>query len=230
MDLIMMANHKDNKTLFENELVTINKGQFVTSIRMLCIKWDWSNTKVKNFLKMLNNDGMITHKSDTKKTVITVVEYSTYHDDTVAETSQKRYESITETFQKHTNKNVKNVKNDKNNNKRHKFEICDMRLAKLFFNKILENNPDHKKPNLEMWANDIRLIRERDKRNEEQIEYLINWVQQHDFWQANVLSPAKLRQKFDQLVMQVKRDRETKSNVTPIEDARKDKYKYNLGF
>src|SRR5699024_1135122 len=109
-----------------------------------------------------------------------------------------------------------------------KYEICDMRLAKLFFEKILQNNPNAKKPNLESWANDIRLMRERDKRNEEQIEYLINWTQNHSFWHTNILSPVKLRKQFDKLVLQVKQER--KSNVTPITEARKDKYKYNLGF
>ncbi len=230
IDLIILANHKDNKTLIDGQLEIVKRGQFITSIRILCARWDWSNTKVINFLKTLESEKMIIQKSDSKKTVVTIINYEVYHARDSEETTQKHFKNDSETFQKHTNKNVKNVKNDKNNNKRHKYEICDMRLAELFFNKILENNPNHKKPNLEKWSNDIRLMRERDKRNEQQIEYLITWTQNHEFWHANILSPAKLRQKFDTLVLQVKRDKQNKSNVTPITEARKDKYKYQLGF
>src|SRR5699024_9595653 len=108
-------------------------------------------------------------KSDSKKTLVSIANYDYYqsHDD--KKTTQNRHKNDPKQIQKHTNKNEKNDKNDKNNNIRHKYEICDMRLAKLFFEKILQNNPNAKKPNLESWANDIRLIRERHKRNEEQI-------------------------------------------------------------
>lgn len=230
IDLIMRANHKDTKVLLGNELIELKRGQFITSIRTLCNEWNWSNSKVINFLKLLEKDEMITYKSDTKKTVISVINYSVYHENEEEETTRKHHENETKAKQKHTDKNEKNDKNDKNINKRHKFETCDMRLAELFYQKILENNPGHKKPNLEKWANDIRLMRERDERTEEQIEYLINWTQQHEFWHTNILSPEKLRKQFDKLVLQVKQEKKSKDNVTPITKAKKEKYKYNLGF
>ena len=128
LDLIMMANHKDNKTLIDGSLKTVKKGQLITSIRKLCDKWNWSNTKVKNFLNLLQDDEMIDVKSDTKKTVITIVNYTTYHNIDNEKTTQERHESDTEATQKHTNKNVKNVKNDKNvkNNKDYTSKIKDL--------------------------------------------------------------------------------------------------------
>lgn len=80
LDLIMLANHKDNKSLIDGELITVKKGSFITSKRRLCGRWDWSNTKVDNFLKLLEQDEMITYESDTKKTVITIANYDVYHD------------------------------------------------------------------------------------------------------------------------------------------------------
>lgn len=77
-------------------------------------------------------------------------------------------------------------------------------LANRLFTKILENNPNHKKPNLQKWADDMRLMMERDGRTEEQIIYLIDWCQQDSFWKSNILSASKLREKFDQLTIQVK--------------------------
>ena len=47
---------------------------------------------------------------------------------------------------------------------------------------------------------------ELDNRTEEQIRYLMNWVQKDSFEMTNVLSPSKLRKRFDQLVMKVKQE------------------------
>ncbi len=113
MDILMRANHKDNKILLGNKLTEVKRGQFITSIRKLCEAWRWSNTKVNSFLSLLESDGMITYKSDTKKTVINVVNYSVYHDEETEKTSQKHHENDTNTSRKHTEKNVKNEKNDK---------------------------------------------------------------------------------------------------------------------
>lgn len=54
------------------------------------------------------------------------------------------------------------------------------------------------------WANEFRLMRERDGRTVEQIRYLITWTAGHHFWSGVVLSPKKLRDKWDQLAKQVK--------------------------
>lgn len=96
LDLIFMANHKQNKALIDGELVTIERGQFITSIRKLCDKWSWSNTKVNNFLNVLESDGMITKESDTKKTVISLANYGIYHDNESEKTSQEHHANDTE--------------------------------------------------------------------------------------------------------------------------------------
>lgn len=116
MDLLLMVNHSEKKILIDGKLENVERGQTVSSIRKLCDRWGWSNTKVKNFLKMLENDSMIHVKSDTKKTVITIVNYSVYQDSENEKTTLKRQSSDTETSQKHTNKNDKNDKNEKKSN------------------------------------------------------------------------------------------------------------------
>lgn len=95
---------------FDGSLIEVKRGQKLTSIRKLCERWGWSNTKVTKFLKLLETDGMITYFSDTKKTLITIVNYSDWQDNENKKTSQKRHRNISETSQKHTNKNVKNDK------------------------------------------------------------------------------------------------------------------------
>ncbi|WP_299231680.1 hypothetical protein [uncultured Halomonas sp.] len=63
------------------------------------------------------------------------------------------------------------------------------------------------KHNPTTWANEFRLMRERDGRSVEQIRYLITWTAGHEFWSGVVLSPKKLRDKWDQLAKQVKQQR-----------------------
>jgi hypothetical protein len=89
-------------------------------------------------------------------------------------------------------------------------------LALRLYQKILSNNENHKEPDFQKWANDVRLMLERDNRTEEQIIYLIDWCQQDSFWKSNILSTSKLREKFDQLVIRVKEDtnKKNKQSVT----------------
>ena len=76
---------------------------------------------------------------------------------------------------------------------------------------MLDNNPDVRQPNdLDKWADEFRLMRERDKRTDEQIKFLINWTQNDSFWKTNILSPSKLRKQWDQLVLRAKEQHEKK--------------------
>jgi len=71
-------------------------------------------------------------------------------------------------------------------------------LAEYLAKRINDNGS--KLPNVtHTWINDIRLMMDIDKRTEEQIRYIIDWCQNDSFWRSNILSPSKLRAKFDQL-------------------------------
>ncbi len=87
-------------------------------------------------------------------------------------------------------------------------EPIDHELADQMFSTVFADVENPKRPNADAWANDFRLMRERDNRTVEQIRYLIDWTAKHDFWSGVVLSPAKLRAKWDQLAKQVKQDKE----------------------
>ena len=113
IDLLFMVNHKENKTFIDGRLEEVKRGQTITSIRKLCDRWGWSNTKVKKFLLMLEQDGMIAVKSDSKKTVVTIVKYEVYQDSESEKTTVRHQLSDSEASLKHTNKNDKNVKNEK---------------------------------------------------------------------------------------------------------------------
>src|SRR5699024_3943236 len=83
-----------------------------------------------------------------------------------------------------------------------KFATHHLKLAELLYKEILHNNPQHKNPNLESWANDFRLMMEIDKREGKEIQELILFSQSHDFWYKNILSAGKLREKYDVLILE----------------------------
>lgn len=115
IDLLISANHSDNKMLFDGSLLVIKRGQFITSIRKLSTKWKWSSTKVTSFLDTLENDQMIKRESDTKKTLISIINYGLYQDNTSEKKTVKIHSEDTEVTQKNTNKNEEEcIKNDNN--------------------------------------------------------------------------------------------------------------------
>lgn len=75
----------------------------------------------------------------------------------------------------------------------------ELDLAKHLYHRMLENNPEAKKPNFQVWADHVRLMIERDNRKPEQIKNMIDWCQNDSFWKSNILSTKKLRDRYDQL-------------------------------
>lgn len=225
MLLIGKATHQDGTKVAGIEL---SRGQYIRSYRMLAkdlaykegrgVKEHSLRTIKKSVDKLISAERVNVRETE-QGTLFTILNYSKYQalldegKESVNTLNQKQETNGKRTV--NNNKNAKNARENKNKkDKRHKYEIRDMTLAELLLSNIRENNPNYKNPNLEKWASDIRLMRERDNRTEEQIEYLIKWTQSHDFWQANILSPSKLREKFDTLIMQVKQEKnKTKSNV-----------------
>jgi DNA-binding MarR family transcriptional regulator len=77
-------------------------------------------------------------------------------------------------------------------------------LSQEMFQKIKELNPDAREPNWKIWDRDFDRMIRIDKRSIEEITSMIDWVYNHDFWYKNILSPSKLREKWDKLVIQQK--------------------------
>jgi len=75
----------------------------------------------------------------------------------------------------------------------------DMRLAEYILLNVKRVVPKTRQPNLTKWANTIRLMRERDSLTREEIAQVFTWANNNRFWQLNILSPDKLREKFPRL-------------------------------
>ncbi|MEX5935728.1 DnaD domain protein [Mammaliicoccus sciuri] len=127
IDLLLMVNHKDNKTIMDGKLVTVKRGQRITSLRKLGDRWKWSLTKVDSFLRLLEQDKMIVVKKDTKKTLVTIVNYDIYQNIDLekrhrkdSEKTEKEQRKDSEKTQKKTNNNDNKENNENNVNKENK--------------------------------------------------------------------------------------------------------------
>ena len=74
-----------------------------------------------------------------------------------------------------------------------------IRMSELLFNLIQERNPNHKKPDMQKWALHIDNMIRLDNRSVEDIEKIIRWCQEDEFWQNNILSTGSLRKQYDTL-------------------------------
>lgn len=145
IDLLLMVNHQDKKILFNGDLVEVKRGSRITSLRQLGESWGWSRTKVKKFLEQLEKDGMITVKSDSKKTVVSIENYSVYQDSKNSDVTVKSHENDSgmtekdhiddsEMTLKDTNKNDKELyKNEEEGKEGEECKENIPQLAPLFF-------------------------------------------------------------------------------------------------
>ncbi|MBM7835921.1 hypothetical protein [Clostridium sardiniense] len=118
IDLLLMVNHQDKKILFNGDLIEVRRGSKITSLRKLSEEWGWSTKKTKKFLELLEKDNMITVKSDNKKTLITIENYSLYQDSGNTEETEEKQEGNSEEIQKKNKGNSK--ENQKKTNKKDK--------------------------------------------------------------------------------------------------------------
>ena len=98
----------------------------------------------------------------------------------------------------------------------------DYSLACKLLAGIRRLKPDYKQPNLDTWADDVRKMRELDGRNHFQIFRVFDWANHDSFWQTNILSPAKLREKFDQLELQMTRPKAQGQSQSPSQRRTRD--------
>ncbi|MGF2021911.1 hypothetical protein [Enterococcus casseliflavus] len=211
--------------------IHLNRGQYLRSYRNLqndlaymekrAFKYYSLNT-IKSKIEQLVKENRIEIETTDYGTLFTVLNYEEYqgferYTKPISEQQQNSNRTASEQ-QQNNNKNVNNDKNDKNikditSGKRKKRVYADddpnKILAKTLF-KLIKKNQDIKEPNLDDWANTIRLTIESDKRSGKEVQEMIVWATQHEFWGGVILSPSSLRKHYDK--MKAQRNNPTKKN------------------
>lgn len=142
-------------------------------------------------------------------------------------TDENCHKKMTDVSQKNDNRCHKKmttllIKKEFKKDKERSRNSCDASLrdahdvAFYLLQKILSIKPNFKQPNLETWAKDIDKAIRIDGRTKEQLIACIDYIYSPNgaFWQANILSGKKLREKFDTIEMQAQRSRTGGSDVT----------------
>ncbi|EHN17110.1 DnaD domain protein [Clostridium sporogenes] len=159
LDIILLANHKDNKFLLGNELMQLERGEHHTSELKLAERWGVSKTTVRRFLKLLEDDGMIELKKSKKGTTLKVSNYSDYQDfseeeKTIKKPQKNHKKTIEEPQRNHTVYTNNNEKNDKNEKKyiNNKEEVNPM---EVYQNNIYPMPGVIEIQGIKSWSNDL---------------------------------------------------------------------------
>lgn len=122
IDLLMIANHADNKIFMDRSVIVVKRGQKITSLNKLALRWKWSRKKVTNFLETLEQDDMIILKREQGKyTTITIVNYGKYQvtgtTESTTEEQPRNNRGTTKAQPRNINNNDNNVNNVNNDDK-----------------------------------------------------------------------------------------------------------------
>ncbi|MBU3188724.1 phage replisome organizer N-terminal domain-containing protein [Clostridium bowmanii] len=106
----------------------------------------------------------------------------------------------------------------------------EYRLSTFLWEYIKNNNEQAKEPNMQKWSKVFDLILRLDKKTIDDIKKLIIFSQKHEFWYKIILSPGKLRQHYETLILQMKEPKyvsnKNKSNF--VENCMTRDYDYDL--
>lgn len=80
--------------------------------------------------------------------------------------------------------------------KKYKYSDEHYAFAEDMLEKIRNRIPKFKTPNLKAWAQDIRLLNEKDENPMSEIKEIFERANADDFWGVNIQSPGKLRAQY----------------------------------
>lgn len=94
----------------------------------------------------------------------------------------------------------------------------DEKACRWMYSQILTVNATAKEPTWSDWANVVRLMRLQDNITHKEICEVFRWANRDSFWCSNILSPAKLREKWGTLQAQKGQpNRNQRPNAEPAE-------------
>lgn len=173
IDILLLANHDNNKFLLGSDLIEVERGEFITSELKLMERWGWSKTKVRNFLHLLEKDEMIVRKADHKKTAIKVLNYGAYNNFQTTKKPQEDHKKTSERPVEDTNNNDNNVNNDNNINARRPYGMYNnVYLSKLELEEMVKQYPNDY---VEMIENLSTYMRTHGKLYQDHFATMMKW-------------------------------------------------------
>lgn len=210
IDLFGNANHQPKTIQIRGNVITVNRGQLAWSEIKMSTKWGWSKNKVRRFLKWLEAEHQIEQQKDRYiTTIITIINYDKYQDDTADETADDTAERQQKDSRRYINKNEKNEKNEKNIYIPADQGSSGTEVKKGFGNKYINELIDYLKTQSRLPALDetqennrrygyllLNKYKETDEPDHTQslkrLKMLIDYLAADKFWRPKVTSLVKL--------------------------------------
>lgn len=113
LDIIYLA-HWENRTIdFGSKKLELRRGQFVTTTRILMLRWKTNGDTVRRFLRLLESNNMIVCKRNRDMTIITVCNYNKYQRDKLLQfTEEVEDENSVITHDENTTENPRTITQD----------------------------------------------------------------------------------------------------------------------
>lgn len=210
--MLLKANWKDCR--FEGK--TIGRGSFISSVGKLSEETALTEREVRTAITHLKLTGELTSKSTNKYTVFTVVNYDLYQ-------SCDKQNDKQETSKRQTNDKLTTTIEERKERKEENNIVAtppgpepatvafpadsfEIRCVDMLIDSCLKSFPNSKVPGTltekQKWAVEIDRMKRLDGRTEEEILQALNYASADPFWQTNIRSANKLREKFETLIVQ----------------------------
>jgi len=212
--LLGIVNHAPRKWEWKGRPYLCQAGQKVTSVKgiqKVCGK-GITRQNVRTALRRFEKLEFLTVKTTKQSTLISICNWDIYQRENKQPNQDANHHLTNDkpspNHRLTNNKKYKKPKKEKK--KTYSPDSNEYRLSKLLLDLILERKADFQKPNLQNWAVHIDRMIRLDNRKPEKIREVILWCQQDEGtggkwkgWQDNILSTEKLREKFDQLELEM---------------------------
>jgi len=208
--LMLRAQYSASECVIGRQVVKLSIGQLVFGRIKFSSEIGVSENKVRAALDVLKSLNMITIKSMSKFSIISITNWQKYQEDnqqiTTEQPAPHQHFTSTSPAPSHIqeSKEGKESKELKILISENKFSDEDKKCAEWLSGKLLEFIPDCKQPNINGWAEHVRKMRELDNRDHKDICQIWLWCRKDSFEAANVQSPEKLRKRYDQLKAKMK--------------------------
>jgi hypothetical protein len=187
--------------------VELEPGQFIFGRKVAAEATGLSEQEVRTALDSLRKQQNLTIKTTNKFSIVSITNWETYQHGE-EQINQQINQPLTNKQPTTNQQLTTNNKDNKETIKQRKNKTLvatdtGLRLSTYLFSFIKDRNNGHKPPDLNKWGVDMDKMIRIDARDPTDIEKVICWCQQDDFWKNNILSPDKLRKQFDQLKLKM---------------------------
>jgi hypothetical protein len=200
---LLRATHRSFVATVGLQEVHLEPGQFIFGRKRAAFDLSMTEREIRTCVQCLSNMKNVTIKTTNKFSIISIVNWNIYQQ---TENGNDQQNVTRTTSRRPADDHIQEHKNINTNTRTRKTIVATdtgLRLSTYLFSFIKDRNNGHKPPDLNKWGVDMDKMIRIDARDPTDIEKVICWCQQDDFWKNNILSPDKLRKQFDQLKLKM---------------------------